>query len=192
MVRVVALDFGARRNRRGASRSRAARPGAARYGRGIHRLIHPFELAELHCDIMRAHSEEAADADHDGVDLPTLIGHQFLDVADLLVLRIINVHADQLRALPQARRRSELRFWRIAGAALVGGLRQRRRSDQGRADHGCGQPFRKHWVSPDQVPPRPINSHAACRFEIGCQIVPSARWRIRLRRMATLPHRNRA
>ena len=60
------------------------------------------QLAELDRDVVLAHAEEAADGDHDGVDAAFLVDHQLLDVADLFVLAVIDIEADELGALPLA------------------------------------------------------------------------------------------
>ena len=45
---------------------------------------------------MLAHPQKAANADHNAVDLPGLFQQNFTELAELLVLIVVNVYADQL------------------------------------------------------------------------------------------------
>ena len=51
---------------------------------------------------MLAHTEEAADADDDVVDLAGLVENHVADVADLLVVVVVDIDAGQLRGAPLA------------------------------------------------------------------------------------------
>src|SRR3569623_1645569 len=101
VVRIVLL--GGRRGRRGrrgrAGRARSAAGRGAAGARGLarDRLVVELQIGPLHGDVVLAHAEEAADADGDLFDLAVLVEQQFLDVADLLVLRVIDIQADELR-----------------------------------------------------------------------------------------------
>src|SRR5262249_50464165 len=114
--RPTVLRSGTRRSGlRGTGRRTPRRPR-----RRFPRLVRPLDLAELARDTALANAEKAADADHDQVDVAILFGHQVLDRADLLILSIVYVHADELGALPQSGRRSRLSFAGSIRAGVLG------------------------------------------------------------------------
>ena len=72
--------------------------GSACGGRGrANGLIDEFQLAHLHHDVVLAYAKKAADADHDEIDLSRLVEQNFADGAELLVLIVVDVEADELR-----------------------------------------------------------------------------------------------
>ena len=67
-------------------------------GRGrANGLIDEFQLAHLNHDVVLAYAKKAADADHDEIDLSRLVEQNFADGAELLVLIVVDVEADELR-----------------------------------------------------------------------------------------------
>src|SRR5262249_32797963 len=94
----IPLRLAARRGRGGRRPVRAGAGGRRAGGRGASgRLVDEFQLAHVDLDVVLAHAEEAADADHHAVDLAGLVDQHFADVAELLVLIVIDVQTDQLR-----------------------------------------------------------------------------------------------
>ena len=90
-------------------------------GAGIgDRLIDEFDLLERNGDQMLADAEEAADADHDGLDVSVLVGQQVVDRAEALVLVVVDVEAHELRRTPVAlERRRDAMSVAAAGAILA-------------------------------------------------------------------------
>ena len=89
------------------------------------RLVNELQLGHVDLDVVLAHAEEAADADHDAFDLAGLVEQDFADVAQLFILVVVDVQADQLRRTPscglrhrsggRSRGRRSRRSWREAG-----------------------------------------------------------------------------
>ena len=63
-------------------------------------LIDEFQLAHLNHDVVLAYAKEAADADHDEINLSRLVEQNFADVAKLLILIVVDAEADELRRSP--------------------------------------------------------------------------------------------
>src|ERR1700741_3759494 len=91
-------------------------------------------------NVVRAHAEEAADAQHGGLDIPAFVHQQLVDRADSLVLVVIDVEADDLRRPPAVALQLRLRNrWR------------RRERDSGKQQRpGCTgrEIFCQHVFSP--------------------------------------------
>src|SRR5450830_1845601 len=87
----------------GHGRSGRGRPcrGGGR-GAGGARLHEEFDLVPRQADVALANSQEAADADHDDIELAGSLVDEFVDVADLLVVAVVDIQADQLRRAPSS------------------------------------------------------------------------------------------
>jgi hypothetical protein len=92
-----------------------------------HRLLREFQLLIGDRDVARAHAEKAADAQHGSLDVPALVGQEIVDRADILVLVVVDVKADDFRRPPVAL---------ISCRRILGGERgtrkQQRAGDPGR------------------------------------------------------------
>ena len=72
--------------------------GCACGGRGrANGLIDEFQLARLNHDVVLAYAEEAANPNHDEISLSRLVEQNFADGAELLVLIVVDIEADELR-----------------------------------------------------------------------------------------------
>ena len=60
-------------------------------------LIDEFQLAQLNLDVVLTYAKEAADADHNEINLARLVEQNFADGAKLLVLIVVDVEADEFR-----------------------------------------------------------------------------------------------
>ena len=60
-------------------------------------LIDEFQLAHLNHDVVLAYAKEAANADHDEISLSSLVEQNFADIAELLILIVVDVEADEFR-----------------------------------------------------------------------------------------------
>ena len=77
----------------------------SRSGRSYRRsnwLVYPFQLIESYCDVVLAHSENAADPKDDVFNLAGLVENEFFDVTDFFVGFVINVDANELGRAPLA------------------------------------------------------------------------------------------
>ena len=72
---------------------RVGRGGCGRYSTW---LIHELDLVKRDRHIALAHAEEAADADDHGLYLAAAVHEHFADVADLLVVLVIDIQAFEL------------------------------------------------------------------------------------------------
>src|SRR4030095_9884952 len=54
----------------------------------------------LNHNVVLAYAKEAANADHDEISLSRLVEQNFADVAELLILIVVDVEADELRRSP--------------------------------------------------------------------------------------------
>jgi hypothetical protein len=84
--------------RAGSGRGRPCHGGGRRAGRA--RLHDKFDLVPRQADVVLADSQEAADADHNDIELAGSLIDEFVDVADLLVVAVVDIQADQLRRAP--------------------------------------------------------------------------------------------
>jgi len=64
------------------------------------RLIAPFQIVERNRDVFLADAEEPADADHHRIGFAAFVDDHFADIADLVVVLIVHVDADELRRTP--------------------------------------------------------------------------------------------
>ena len=85
-------------------------------------LIDEFQLAQLNSDVVLGYAKEAPDADHDEINFSRLVEQNFADSAELLVLIIVHVEADEF----DARHVSPSAFgavdWAIGAGEAGGGL----------------------------------------------------------------------
>src|SRR3984885_5923349 len=68
-------------------------------GRG-NRLIGPGDLAIGYRHVVLTQTEKATRTDHNGLDLSGLIDDEFGDVADLLLVVVIDIQPDELGGAP--------------------------------------------------------------------------------------------
>src|SRR5437588_1312610 len=71
-------------------------------GGGAGSFIDPFQLLEGHPHIALAHPEKAADRQYHGVDLAGSAEDDVVDVADVFVVVVVDLEADQLGGTPLA------------------------------------------------------------------------------------------
>ena len=67
------------------------------WSRRANGLIDEFQLAQLNLDVVLTYAKEAADADHNEINLARLVEQNFADGAKLLVLIVVDVEADEFR-----------------------------------------------------------------------------------------------
>src|SRR5215203_2640093 len=69
-------------------------------GRGPQRLFYKFQLFHRYKDVTLSHSEKATYANHNATDFSGTIDDKLVNVAELLVLFIINIDSDKFRSSP--------------------------------------------------------------------------------------------
>jgi hypothetical protein len=104
-------------------------------------VVADLQILPVQAGVALADAEEAADADDHAVDLAVGVEIDRFDLADRVVVRILDVAPDQLAGIGRGRRRHVL--GRGAGRRLAGGGRRMRGLCAGRAgdagDHGGEQ-----------------------------------------------------
>src|SRR4051812_34922571 len=102
MIRIPLLIRGACRARRhivGSSGGRRSRRISRRLRRR-NRFVDEFDLIQANQDVVLTHAEEATHSDDNTRNFAGLIDDDLVDVAELLILLIVDIHADELRSAP--------------------------------------------------------------------------------------------